>query len=130
KDVTDFHRFENFQCSGVAAWTILARVDCAQIGPLIDFDVALDIDAANVTVVFVGAGGHVATTAQIIVSDNRHLWKLYYVLIAAARDRMFVGCAPCSLLCPNCTQSSCACSEYLANLFRLSLPYFCATKHS
>src|SRR5258705_226201 len=54
--VADLHRLENFQRAYVAARAALAGRDAAQVGPLIWFDVALNFDAAQVVVVFVGAG--------------------------------------------------------------------------
>jgi hypothetical protein len=50
--------------------TRFAEFDGAQVGPLIDFDVALDIDAANVMVIFVRAGRHVAATFETDVGDD------------------------------------------------------------
>ena len=43
----------------------------AQVGPPADADVALDVDAAQVGVVDVGAGGHAAPAAQRLVGDHR-----------------------------------------------------------
>jgi len=42
----------------------------AQVGPLIDFDIAFDIDAANVMVVFVRASRQVAAALQAEVRDD------------------------------------------------------------
>ena len=49
----------------------LARGDLAQVGPPADGDVPLDVDAAQVGVVDVGAGVHAAPPAQRLVGDHR-----------------------------------------------------------
>ena len=73
EDVTNLHGFENFQHAMVAARARFTCVDRAQISPAIDFNVAFDIDAANVMVVFVGAGGHVATTLKPGVGHDQQI---------------------------------------------------------
>ena len=45
--------------------------DLAQVGPPADADVTLDVDAAQVGVVDVGAGEHAASAAQRLVRDDR-----------------------------------------------------------
>ncbi len=47
----------------------LARGDLAQVGPRADGDVPLDVDAAQVGVVGVGAGEHAPPAAQRLVGD-------------------------------------------------------------
>src|ERR1039458_10682310 len=51
----------------------LARDDLAQVRPRPDGDVPLDVDAAQVSVVGVGAGEHAPPAAQRLVGDHRVL---------------------------------------------------------
>src|ERR1044072_3516710 len=59
EDVTNLHSLVNFEFAGLATRTAFTVPDASQISPLIGFDVALDVDAAQVMVILVGAGSHV-----------------------------------------------------------------------
>ena len=69
--MTDLHSFVDFEHSGFATWTGFAGSHGAQVSPLIDLDIAFDIDTAKVMVIFVGAGGHVAATFQTQIGDDQ-----------------------------------------------------------
>src|SRR5207248_4402958 len=73
EDMPNLHGRENFQPTGVAARTGFTGVDRAQVGPLIDFDIAFDVHAANVMVVFVRAGCHVAAPFEANVGDDEKI---------------------------------------------------------
>src|SRR5260370_31944713 len=99
EDVPDFHRFVNFQDTRLATRTRFTRRNCPQVSPLIHFDVPFNIDAANMMVVFVGAGRHVAATFQSQVSKDEN------VLISGARN----------LLCAAATKAARTCAQQVAN---------------
>ena len=103
EDVTNLHRLENFERAGIAARTGFAGIDRAQVGPLIDLNVALDIDAAKVMVVFVGAGRHVAAALKREVGDDQQI-------LAFASARL--------CLCAHPAQTAGARAEQIANLLR------------
>ena len=71
--MANLHGLENFQRAGVTARTRFTGIDCTQVGPLIDFDIAFDFDAANVMLVFVCAGRHVAAAVQTEVRDDEQI---------------------------------------------------------
>src|ERR1700691_1084588 len=70
EDVADLDAAFHFQAVP-AVEAQIAGGDLAQVGPLADVDVALDVHPAQVGVVEVGAGVHAAPTAQRLVSDDR-----------------------------------------------------------
>src|SRR6185295_10732231 len=104
EDVTNLHALENFERAIVTAWTSLARTYCSEVSPLIDFDIAFDVDATNVMVVFVGAGGHVATALETLVGNYHE------VLLRRARG----------LFRSNSTKTARTRAQQFANLFRMS----------
>src|SRR4051812_37422458 len=50
--------------------TGFARDSRAQIRPFVGIDVATDLNIAQVKAIFIGAGGHVPSPMQSLVSDN------------------------------------------------------------
>ena len=64
EDVANLHRLENFERAFVTARTAFAGTDAPQVSPLIGFDVSFNLHAAQVVIVFVGAGRHVVSTLQ------------------------------------------------------------------
>jgi len=69
EDVTDLHRLVDFQLAGVTARQDSPKSPCAG-QPLIDLNVTFDAHAANVMVVFIRAGRHVAAVFQTEVGDD------------------------------------------------------------
>src|SRR3712207_7579854 len=54
EDVADLHRLEHVERAGLAVRARLAGLRGAQVGPVVGFDVALDVHAAEVALVLVG----------------------------------------------------------------------------
>src|SRR5262245_13223486 len=70
EDVANLHGFENFEYSTVAVRTGFTGIHGPEIGPLINFDVTLDVDATNVMIVFVRASRHVVAALEAIVGND------------------------------------------------------------
>ena len=71
EDVTDLHRFENFQCAYVTTRTTLAGSNTAQVSPLIRLYVSFNFHASQVVIVFVRSCGHVAPRFESEVGHNQ-----------------------------------------------------------
>jgi hypothetical protein len=82
--VADLHRLEDVERAGVAARARLAGGDRAEVGPEVGLDVAFDVHAAQVVLVFVGAGRHAAPAAQRLVGDDAQLLLRGAGLVARA----------------------------------------------
>src|ERR1041385_4312350 len=93
EDVTDLHRFEDFELAAVTTRTGLARFNRAQVRPLVDLDIAFDSHTANVMVILVGARGHVAAAAKSFISDDKDSPRIFPVEYAPSRISKFhSGC--------------------------------------
>jgi hypothetical protein len=68
--VADLHRLENFQRPAVATWAPFTCLNGAQIQPLVNLNISIWIDAAEMVIIFVGAGGQVAAAFQCVIGDD------------------------------------------------------------
>ena len=103
EDVADLHSFEHFEHAGFATRTSFARLDRAQLEPLINRNVSRDVDAAKVMIVFVGASGHVASIFQRRICNDAQIG------ICCTRFR----------LCADTAETTRARAKQIAYLFRM-----------